>query len=148
MASNNTPNNSNNGKTATPPEEKETDFTSLTTDEKLDLLLHSVTKMFSIPKDMLDINARITKLTTTVNDIPKLKAQVRHETLLKANEGTVNDNKTKIASIEKSIIFTQGIMDDMGKKLKGMEAKLASNNKVTLQILPWQTFCPKRPLKD
>ena len=40
--------------------------------------------MSSIPKDIIEINARITELTMSVNAIPKLKKQV-----LETNEGIV-----------------------------------------------------------
>ena len=134
MAAKHTPDN--NAQSATPIQlNKEVDFSNLSTDEKLDLLLHAVNKMSTIPKDIVDINARITELTTTVNDIPRLKTQVQeNEVLLKTNEEAVNANKNKIANIETSITFTQGMVENMGKQIKEMETKMANSSKVISQI--------------
>ena len=113
MAAKHTPDN--NAQSSTPIQlNKEVDFSNLSTDEKLDLLLHAINKMSTIPKDIVDINARITELTTTVNDIPPLKTQVQeNEVLLKTNEEVVNANKNKIGNIETSITFTQGMVENM-----------------------------------
>ena len=124
-----------NGNKPEPTPDLTKDLKDLTSDEKLDLLVLTVTKMATIPKDLEDINNKITELTSTVNHIPGLKKQVQdHEQKIQANEKTSKENKEKISGIEDSLTHTQGNLEDLDKKIKEIESKLTQTSRSIGQI--------------
>ena len=110
--------------------ESEVDLKNLTSDQKLDFLIHTVTKLTSIPAVILDINKRITELSASVNEIPNLEKLAKEtEASLQLNTTAVTENKVKIAGIETSLNHTQNEVDTMGKTIKEIQIKLKANER-------------------
>ena len=103
---------------------------NITSDQKLDYLIHKVTKLTSIPADILDINRHITEITVSTKEIPKLEKLAKEtEASLQLNITAVTENKKKIAGIETLLNHTQSEVDTLGKTIKEIQTKLKSNEK-------------------
>ena len=114
MASNNPP---------TEPSKDTANLQNMTVDEKLNMLISSVTKLETIPTDIIKMQDSIEVIQADLKDIPVLKGKIDTiENDLKNQKGELEVSKVTNAALEVSLTTTQKDMHDFD--IKELEQKV------------------------
>ena len=92
-------------------------FENMSMDEKLNLLITSVSKLENVPKDIETMQVSIAVIQNDLKTIPELKSKIKTiEDDLRAQKSIVDRSKITTAALEASVTNTQKDVDDFNKK--------------------------------
>ena len=104
------------------------EIVDMSVDEKLNMLITSVFKLESVPKDIVTMQASITEIQSDLKAIPVLKEKVKIiEEDLRQQKTEINSNKNTTAALETSVTNTQKDVDEFCEKIKEMQTKMDEN---------------------
>ena len=92
------------------------------------MLITSVFKLESVPKDIVTMQASITEIQSDLKAIPVLKEKVKIiEEDLRQQKTEINSNTNTTAALETSVTNTQKDVDEFREKIKEMQTKMDEN---------------------
>ena len=117
-----------NPKTPVVPNDIPKNIADMSVDDKLNMLITSVAKLETIPKDIENMQASITVIQNDLKSIPVLKEKIKTiENDLREHKSIVDTNKNTTAALEISVTSTQKDVDDLGKQIKELQSQMDQN---------------------
>ena len=110
------------------PNDTGKNFAEMSVDEKLNMLLTSVAKLETVPKDIEGIQASILVIQSELKSIPVLKEKIKTiEDDLREQKTSIDSGKKTTAALEVSVTNTQKDVDEFRLKLKEMQDQMDQN---------------------
>ena len=120
-----------NPKTPVIPNDTANSIADMSMDEKLNMLIKSVTKLENVPKHIENMQASITVIQDDLKSIPVMKGKIKTiENDLREQKTVIDSSKNTTAALEVSVTNTQKDVDEINKKLKDLQSQLDQNKAV------------------
>ena len=103
-------------------------ITEMSVDEKLDMLINKVSKLETVPTDIVTIQTSITEIQNDLKAIPVLKEQIKTiEDDLRQQKIDISTDRNTTAALEVSVTNTQKDVDDFRDKFKKLQTQMEEN---------------------